>query len=301
MSRKWLSICMLFCSVGVFGQNNFVYNFLDSYFDGPHSKIKIDMPITEATRILTENGYNGNYTGNNIDICYRNTSQDSYCTFRCTKDNTLEYVQWTGWYDSSYFKTPEEFADCMCEYFNSFGLESWYCFDGKTNSYYHVGFILSPDTYLFVSVYSTQCYCTFTHHSDWKSQNPYETETEAKRIYTLSSNYNGEDVYYKVEKMPQYPEGMRALVNYLESKANEMYPPEAKANKYEGVVIVRCVITKTGAVAQPEIVRSTAQPSLNRAAIQIAQTLPDFIPGEQAGEKMNVYFYIPIQFNSQLF
>lgn len=293
MNKKLLSIFLLFYSVGIFGQQNFVLNFFDSYFDAPHSKIKLDTPLDTAKSIFVANGYQFYNTVGEQIYFYKNIKEvttGSECFIRCNKENnTIEKIEWCGWYDTIYFKTPEQFADNICEQFNSFGLESWYCFNTKYKSSYDVGFKLSNSVFLYVYVYNGYCHYTFTHHSDWKPENPYETDYSKH-----SSDELG--IYQRAEKMPEYPGGMKALVEFARSKSKELYPEEAKKLGLEGTVVIRFVINKTGAITQPIIVKSP-DPVFNNAAIEIVKAIPsDFTPGEIAGRKVSVYFYLPILF-----
>ena len=106
-------------------------------------------------------------------------------------------------------------------------------------------------------------------------------------------DYSDIDVYMKVEKMPAYPGGMRELMKDIDE--NLVYPEEAKKNGIQGVVVVLFVVDKKGSIVAPRIFQSKF-PVLNSAAIDVLFHLKPFEPGEHRGEKVNVYFYVPIQF-----
>ena len=101
------------------------------------------------------------------------------------------------------------------------------------------------------------------------------------------------DVYMKVEKMPAYPGGMKELMKDINE--NLVYPEDAKKNGIQGVVVVLFVVDKKGSIVAPRIFQSKF-PVLNSAAIDVLFHLKPFEPGEHRGEKVNVYFYVPIQF-----
>lgn len=101
------------------------------------------------------------------------------------------------------------------------------------------------------------------------------------------------DVFSAVDKMPQYPGGIEALMKYM--MENIKYPAEAAEQKIQGRVIVRFIVTKEGKVESPEVLRK-ANPLLEAEAIRMIKSLPDFIPGEVKGKKVNVFYTLPVTF-----
>lgn len=63
----------------------------------------------------------------------------------------------------------------------------------------------------------------------------------------------------------------------------------------QGRVIVQYVISKTGKVTNPSIMRSVS-PELDAEAIRVVSSMPLWAPGEQRGVPVNVKFTLPIQF-----
>lgn len=102
-----------------------------------------------------------------------------------------------------------------------------------------------------------------------------------------------ETIHVRVEKMPSFPGGDAALIKFLSE--NLVYPQEAADLGLQGVVIVKFVVGKDGKARNPEILKSVA-PMLDRAAMAVVNKLPLFTPGEQAGEKVMVYYTLPVQF-----
>ncbi|NDV58731.1 M56 family metallopeptidase [Bacteroides sp. 519] len=104
----------------------------------------------------------------------------------------------------------------------------------------------------------------------------------------------GEDgIFQIVEKMPQFPGGQTALMNYLNT--NIVYPEAAKANKVQGRVIVQFVVNKNGDVENPVIVRPV-NPELDTETIRVIKSMPKWIPGEQDGTPVNCKYTVPVQF-----
>ena len=95
------------------------------------------------------------------------------------------------------------------------------------------------------------------------------------------------------DKMPEFPGGMTQLMTFIGE--NVKYPQEALKNKTEGNVFVRFIISKTGKVTNPKILKGVSK-ELDEEALRVVSMLPDFIPGEENGEKVPVEFTIPIKF-----
>ena len=103
----------------------------------------------------------------------------------------------------------------------------------------------------------------------------------------------GDTVYHAVEQMPKFPGGEAALKKYVDTHI--IYPPMAVQNKVQGVVIVQFVVDKTGKVGEVKIARSVDK-DLDREAIRVVKSLPQFIPGHQKGRTVSVWYTLPVEF-----
>lgn len=104
------------------------------------------------------------------------------------------------------------------------------------------------------------------------------------------------EVFISVEQMPQFPGGEAALMKFLQSHIN--YPPTAAKHNIQGKVIVMVVVERTGRVGDVKVVRSV-DPELDAEAVRVCRSLPNFIPGRQNGQPVNVWYTIPITFRLQ--
>ena len=100
-------------------------------------------------------------------------------------------------------------------------------------------------------------------------------------------------VFKVVEEMPQFPGGHQAMVKFIGE--NVKYPAKAKAEKAMGMVVVDFVIKSTGEVADVKIARGI-HPALDAEALRVIRSMPDWTPGRQHGEAVDVSYTIPIQF-----
>jgi len=116
---------------------------------------------------------------------------------------------------------------------------------------------------------------------------------EKKASKDDNTTYNGEPVFFIVEDMPEYPGGDLALRKYI--AANIKYPKYAKEHGIQGKVYVNFVVSKTGEVGGATIARGIS-PALDAEALRVVENLPQWKPGMQKGQPVNVRFTVPINF-----
>ena len=105
-----------------------------------------------------------------------------------------------------------------------------------------------------------------------------------------------EEVFKAVEQMPTFPGGDAELMKWL--RDHIQYPTVAMENNIQGRVVVQFVVTKTGKVGEVKVVRSVDR-DLDKEAIRVCKSLPDFIPGRMNGQAVNVWYTLPVQFKLQ--
>lgn len=76
---------------------------------------------------------------------------------------------------------------------------------------------------------------------------------------------------------------------------NIRYPSKAREEGVQGSTIVRFVVDKSGKVRDIECLSCLCQP-IKDEVLRIVHSFPDWKPGEQRGEPVNVYFNLPINF-----
>ena len=103
-------------------------------------------------------------------------------------------------------------------------------------------------------------------------------------------------VFTAVEQMPQFPGGESALMQYISK--NIKYPPVAMENGIQGRVVVQFVVTKTGKIGEVKIARGK-DPDLDKEAMRVVKSLPDFIPGKMNGQAVNVWYTLHVTFKLQ--
>lgn len=103
----------------------------------------------------------------------------------------------------------------------------------------------------------------------------------------------GQPVYNVVDQMPEYPGGMKALLNFIENHVQ--YPAEARNKRIQGKVIVQFIVDENGYITEPNIMRSVT-PSLDKEALRIIKKLPQWKPGTLQGKAVRVKYTVPVTF-----
>lgn len=115
-----------------------------------------------------------------------------------------------------------------------------------------------------------------------------EDLSEEEELPTLVTNpLNEADV------MPAFPGGEAALYRFLSNHLR--YPADALRNKVEGKVFLRFVIDTQGAVSDVRVVRSLGH-GCDEEALRVVRMMPNWIPGELAGQKVPVYSSLAVNF-----
>ena len=114
---------------------------------------------------------------------------------------------------------------------------------------------------------------------------------QAKEVFTPIEQMP--EFFDVVEQMPEYPGGMQELFGYLAK--NIHYPKDAEDQQVEGRVIATFVVMKDGSISNTKVVKSVS-PSLDEEALRVINGMPNWIPGRQKGQAVNVKYTIPISF-----
>ncbi len=105
-------------------------------------------------------------------------------------------------------------------------------------------------------------------------------------------------IYSYVEKMPEFPQGIDSLHRFIRN--NLKYPESEKGKGLNGVIYVQFVVDKVGKVKDPKILRSISGGEiLDQAVLEVINKMPDWIPREQQGKKVPVYFNLPVRFKDE--
>ncbi|TKG94069.1 energy transducer TonB [Puteibacter caeruleilacunae] len=99
--------------------------------------------------------------------------------------------------------------------------------------------------------------------------------------------------FFALQDKPEFPGGEKAMWNFLSKKVK--YPTIAQENGVSGTVYVGFIIGKEGDVEEVRLLRG-ADPSLDKEALRVVKSMPQWKPGRQNGRAVRVSFRVPIKF-----
>lgn len=100
-------------------------------------------------------------------------------------------------------------------------------------------------------------------------------------------------VYDVVEEMPSFPDGDKAMHEYL--RKNIQYSDEMAESCVQGRVIISFVVEKDGSLTDFKVVKSV-EPAYDKEALRVVKSMPKWIPGSQNGVKVRVKYLVPVIF-----
>jgi len=109
--------------------------------------------------------------------------------------------------------------------------------------------------------------------------------------FTRDSLIFGEDV----DVQPEYPGGDSELMRFIRN--NTQYPKAFMGINFQGVVVVRFIIDKTGTVVCPRVILSL-YPEFDAEALRVVQLLPKWIPGRKDYKRADFCYTVPVIFRS---
>lgn len=105
-----------------------------------------------------------------------------------------------------------------------------------------------------------------------------------------------EEFHMVADVMPEFVGGEDALMNFLGNRTE--FPDEELANGItEANVIVQFVVNEDGSVSNLSLLQKDRS-AFNQEALRVVKSMPKWIPGEQNGQKVKVYFQVPFRFRN---
>lgn len=114
--------------------------------------------------------------------------------------------------------------------------------------------------------------------------------------YGQESGNTSDQVFTMVEKMPEFPGGQNALIEFLAKTIQ--YPTDAQEKGLQGRVTCAFIVNKDGSISDLEVIRGL-DPSLDAEALRVLGEMPKWIPGTQRGQTVNVKYTVPVTFRLQ--
>lgn len=112
--------------------------------------------------------------------------------------------------------------------------------------------------------------------------------------YDCRYTTDGIPYYFKVEEFPDFNgKGQDGFRHYIAD--NIRYPDEAKEKGIYGRVFVQFMVMRDGSVSHKQIVRGI-HPLLDKEALRVVESSPDWEAGKIGGIPVNVVFTFPVNF-----
>ena len=103
-----------------------------------------------------------------------------------------------------------------------------------------------------------------------------------------------QNVYDAVEQMPEFPGGMPAMIEYLQT--NLKYPKDAIKQQVGGRVMVMFVVETDGSLSNVRVARKVFH-SLDTEAVRVVKSMPKWKPGKEKGRLVRVNYTLPVVFS----
>ena len=100
-----------------------------------------------------------------------------------------------------------------------------------------------------------------------------------------------------LDENPEFPGGMVGLLKYLTSSVK--YPTFAQEQGIQGTVYLSFIINKDGKVVDVKVIRGVDS-SLDKEALRVVNSLPNWKPGRQNGRPVRVSYQVPMKFYLQM-
>lgn len=140
------------------------------------------------------------------------------------------------------------------------------------------------------------------NYGDVKAAEKEKARAEAQE---KSTAVDGNTIFEIVGEMPRYAGcdtvaaedvqncTFNGIVKHVQTTLK--YPEEAKKDSADGVSMVTFVVQKNGEIADIKIAKPLCK-SCDAEALRVVKAMPNWIPGKQEGQAVNVRMNLPIQF-----
>lgn len=104
----------------------------------------------------------------------------------------------------------------------------------------------------------------------------------------------GPEILEKATVMPAFPGGTAALQKWL---SRQLRPQETQEAGQKTRVVVRFVVDSNGEISRIHLARSAGEP-FDSEVLRVLNKMPRWIPGQQNGRPISLWFTIPVIFET---
>ena len=116
-------------------------------------------------------------------------------------------------------------------------------------------------------------------------------------VLMAASAMANDSIYVVVEVAPEFEGGQAAMFKYIAD--NVVYPDSALAQGAQGKVYCEFVVEPDGSLSNIKVVRSAKNEWLDREAVRVIASMPNWKPGMMRGEAVRARYVIPVIFKIQ--
>lgn len=113
----------------------------------------------------------------------------------------------------------------------------------------------------------------------------------------VTTGHADKDTSYRLNishTLPEFKGGMTRLTRIIEE--NMEYPKQDRKAGIGGRVVTQFVVDTFGKVVDIKVIEGVS-PDIDKEAVRLVGLLKNWIPGTQAGKKVNVLFTLPMTFS----
>ncbi len=125
-------------------------------------------------------------------------------------------------------------------------------------------------------------------------KDPGTLETGTGKIIEATARVDKESPRFSADVMPAYPGGMDALRKFLQR--NLQNPQDMEEGTFV-VVKIKFVVGYDGKLKAFETIQDGGT-TFNNEVIRVLKRMPEWVPGKYNGEKVSVYYTIPVKFTA---
>jgi len=101
------------------------------------------------------------------------------------------------------------------------------------------------------------------------------------------------EIFTVVEEMPSFPGGDMELLKFMAE--NTKYPPLARENGLQGIVVVTFVVDERGRIDKVQVLRGIGG-GCDEEAVRVVKAMPQWKAGKQRGMPVRVQYNLPFRF-----
>lgn len=123
---------------------------------------------------------------------------------------------------------------------------------------------------------------------------PGPIETGTGKIIEATARVDKESPRFTADVMPAFPGGMEALRKFLQ---RNLQNPEDMEEGTFVIVKIKFVVGYDGKLKAFETIQDGGD-TFNKEVIRVLKRMPEWVPGKYNGEKVSVYYTIPVKFTA---